>query len=114
MQIHKFPVGKTVYLMALHYYENKGDRRKVGYTFGRENAPAIFSGLQYSPSPLYSPEGYDSAIGLLGFLTLKKGDTDEDYFDDYTPEQLAFSQSMDCEELAVLVSDHEEGRRNNA
>jgi hypothetical protein len=28
---------------------------------------------------------------LMGFLTLRPGDTDDEYFDRYTPDQLAFA-----------------------
>ena len=46
---------------------------------------------------------------LLGFLTLRPGDTDADYFDGYTQRQRAFCESGDCELLAFLYSDDGDG-----
>jgi len=47
---------------------------------------------------------------LLGFLSLQPGDTDDEYFADYTPAQLAWVTGIRGQELAVLVSDREENR----
>lgn len=69
----------------------------------------LFSGLDYSPSPMQSPDSLDSLIGLLGFLTVKEGDTDDEYFKDYTDDQLEFTQSNLCEELSMVCYDYENG-----
>jgi hypothetical protein len=39
---------------------------------------------------MHDPEGPSSAASLLGFLTLKEWDIEEEYFENYTPRQLAF------------------------
>jgi hypothetical protein len=41
----------------------------------------------------------------MGYLTLRKGDTDKEYFENYTPEQRDFSDSFDCEVLQYLTSE---------
>lgn len=41
-------------------------------------------------------------INAIGFLSLQRGDTDHDYFDEYTPEQLAWTKSGRAEYLASL------------
>lgn len=51
----------------------------------------IFEGSDYCPSPSNAISGNESMAGLLYFLTLQPGDTDPDYFANYTPHQLAFA-----------------------
>lgn len=48
----------------------------------------IFDGQDFS-TPSYWTYG-EAAHGVLGFLTLQDGDTDSEFFDSYTPEQLAW------------------------
>lgn len=50
----------------------------------------LFEGEDYSASPLHATDSDDTVAGLMGFLTLKPGDTDREYFQDYTPAQMAF------------------------
>jgi hypothetical protein len=57
----------------------------------------------------YCPGGVaidsDSCVAsLMGFLTLKPGDTDSDYFAAYTEEQMAYCDSH-AESLAMAVYD---------
>lgn len=55
----------------------------------------LFEGEDYHCAAGAGVASNDAVAGLMGFLTLKPGDTDEDYFKDYTPEQLAY-----CEQWA--------------
>lgn len=64
----------------------------------------IFEGSDFSPSPCWASDS-DQAIGsLLGFLTLRPGDTDSDYFKGYTPAQLDFcaqhAEALACEAMS--------------
>jgi hypothetical protein len=91
---------------------------KLGYRFerlpepstlpqGMEDAPApgvIFEGEDFAGSPMHADDSDETLAALLGFLTLRKGDTDAEYFENYSPEQLAWSESYDCETLACEVS----------
>lgn len=48
----------------------------------------------------------DSLVrGIMGFLTLRPGDTDTEYFADYTPEQLdycaRYAEALSCEVTAL-------------
>lgn len=97
MQTYKF----DEYTMTLEA-TTKRDRTGhilVRYEFKTPQGVTLFSGENFGANPLHSPEGKESAKDLLSFLTVRKGDTDEDYFKNYTPEQLAFSNSADCEYL---------------
>lgn len=77
----------------------------VSYNFSNPDGELLFFGDDFGASPLHTPEGKESAKALLGFLTLRKGDTDEDYFANYTPKQLEFSESSDCENLQLYTID---------
>ncbi|MFT3946169.1 MAG: hypothetical protein QM763_04270 [Agriterribacter sp.] len=68
----------------------------------------LFHGNDYKPSPLHSIDGLESIIDLLGFICLKEGDTDSEYFKDYTAEQLEWCRSYECEALQGLVLDYED------
>jgi predicted RNA-binding Zn-ribbon protein involved in translation (DUF1610 family) len=62
----------------------------------------IFEGSDYCAHVRDSLETDDSLVeGIMTFLTLRPGDTDEEYFRDYTPEQLAFcdahAETLHCE-----------------
>jgi hypothetical protein len=51
---------------------------------------ALFKGEDFGCSPMHAIDSVAAAEGLMGFLTLRPGDTDAEYFKDYTPEQLAY------------------------
>lgn len=56
-----------------------------------EKKTILFEGGDYSPSPGYAVDSDKSVRGLMGFLCLKPGDTDREYFDRYTKEQIIFA-----------------------
>ena len=63
-------------------------RTCIGYQLTDADGRVIFTGDDFRPSPCHA----DATLrALLGFLTLRPGDTDADYFADYTPAQLAFA-----------------------
>lgn len=66
----------------------------------------VFEGGDFEPSPL-DAEDSDAATGaLLGFLSLRPGDTDAEYFAQYTPAQLTFAD-LYGEELSLTVAELE-------
>ena len=69
-------------------------KEAIGYRFSEILANGkrrtIFEGEDYGCSPMHSIDGDESVAGLLNFLTLRKGDTDADYFENYTKRQIAF------------------------
>lgn len=60
----------------------------------------IFKGSDYFCAPSQPVDSDDCLRSLLTFLTLREGDTDSEYFADYTAKQLAFRDS-DAENLAM-------------
>lgn len=74
------------------------------------NNNLLFSGDNYKPSLLYkSIDCVEAVVGGLSFLTLQEGATDEEYFSKYTPLQIEFRDSNQCEDLNTLINDFESG-----
>jgi hypothetical protein len=61
------------------------------YQFQGPDGKVIFEGADFACSPMHAIDSDESVRALLGFLTLRPGDTDEEYFESYTQEQLAFA-----------------------
>ena len=66
----------------------------------------LFAGADFHGSPLHAVDADATVAGVLAFLSLKPGDTDPDYFEGYTPEQLAFARA-EGENLSLYVDDLE-------
>ena len=81
----------------------------IGYRFF-DHKTLIFEGLDYGSSPMYAIDSIESIYGLLGFLSCRPGDTDDEYFESYTQRQLDWVNSDRCEVLSNYVYDWEERR----
>ncbi len=88
----------------------KRSQYRLAYKFTK-GRKVLFEGEDYGCSPGIAIDSQGALIGLLAFLTLKPGDTDREYFEDYTDEQLAFANSGDAQEIAMDVIEYEEGQR---
>ena len=64
-------------------------------------AVTIFEGSDFHCSPCYAVDSDGAVECLMGFLTLRPGDTDAEYFKDYTEAQKNFcsqhAESLSCE-----------------
>lgn len=69
----------------------------------------VFEGADYGCSPLHAIDSDAALADLLGFLSLRPGDTDSEWFESYTPAQLEWCQSGRAEWLQVLQTELEEG-----
>ena len=78
----------------------------IGYILhGRacKGAPAVelFKGEDFTGSPLHADDSDKTVAGLMGFLTLRPGDTDREHFATYTALQLDYcknhAESLSCE-----------------
>lgn len=97
------PFGKEGPSYTLRTWDSgKRDWRgqtKIGYLFtrrakvGRKTiVTPLFGGDDFTGSPMHADDSDETMKALLIFLTLKPGDTDREYFKDYTPEQMDFAQ----------------------
>lgn len=84
----------------------------VGYQFEKIDKlgkrTTIFSGEDFFCAPGDCIDSDSAVCSLMSFLTLKPGDTDDDYFKDYTVGQHDFATSYACETLSCDVSTYEE------
>jgi hypothetical protein len=107
--IYKDPyLGYTIGLAFTGQIGEYG-KAQVAYYLDDPEGQRIFEGSDFYPAPSMSCDGPEAAASLLTFLTLQPGDTDPDYFNDYTADQLAWCESMDSEELGSWAMDVEEG-----
>jgi|SoiMethySBSTD1v2_1073268.scaffolds.fasta_scaffold4385316_1 hypothetical protein len=93
--------------------EDEDGRQLVTYTFSdlgwTTEGRRLFVGGGYRPSPLHAVDSQESIAGLLGFLALREGDTDSEYFEGYDERQLAWRDSERPEVLQLLVYEMEGG-----
>ena len=79
---------------------------RIGYQFSSPDGAVIFEGEDFSGSPMHADDSDETLRALLSFLTLRPGDTDREYFDSYTPEQMAFAQGP-AEGLSLWAMDED-------
>lgn len=81
-------------------------KRILGYRlYGPgDDAVPIFEGEDFGCSPMHAADSDETLRSLLGFLTLRPGDTDDEYFEGYTPRQMAWVESY-AEELSLWADD---------
>jgi hypothetical protein len=73
----------------------------LGYRLN-QNGKILFCGEDFHNSPVLCIDSDETVKELMGFLTLKPGDTDKEYFNSYTSEQLEFAKT-DAEYLSYEV-----------
>lgn len=121
---HDFETDSGVYTLQMLETDRKVEQigqyyireSKVAYRFIAPDGSVLFSGDSYRPSPQHRPTSDDAAYALLGFLTLRPGDTDREYFAEYTMDQWIWcngSDFSDVAELALQVHDYENPEEDN-
>lgn len=63
----------------------------------------LFAGSDYQASPCYEPESLEAVADILGFFSVRRGDTDDAFFDKYTQTQLEWIDNW-SERLDLLSS----------
>ena len=71
---------------------------------------AIFQDKDFHCPPCYAIDSRECADSLMSFLTLRKGDVEKEYFDEYTDAQLEWRDSDLCEEASIEVRLREEAK----
>lgn len=93
---------KSLGVSLTTYYQGTGILAYKMYVDGK----LLFKGNDYKPSPALGIDTIEANVDLLGLLTVGVGDTDSDYFKDYTPIQLEWAMNFGTrEELSLYVSD---------
>lgn len=81
-----------------------GERPYLGYCFRVEDGTNLFSGSGFGVPSHRVLDSEETALALLQYVALQPGDTDREYFDRYTEEQLAWARSSQCEALGADLS----------
>ena len=71
----------------------------VGYRLMGPGGKVLFQGEDLGIPNGQAIDSDDTIRDLVGWLTLKPGDTDDEYFEKYSPEQLEFATSDDAQEI---------------
>lgn len=83
------------------FYEGKAN---LSYKFFKSTKDVIFEGNNFWPSAAHRAiDSDETVLSLMTFLTLQKGDTDKEYFDNYTPRQFQFRDSGEAEAVSIEV-----------
>jgi len=101
----RFPSEKV----SVSLYTHGTVRSRLAYVL-KWDGKKVFEGDDYFPAPSTAIDSLEAIATLLGWLTLQKGDTDDEYFEKYTPLQWEWTASRACE-IAKLWADEREGRR---
>jgi hypothetical protein len=104
-------LGDTGYVLMLWDTHNVDQMGKsiLGYAFyAPGDDEPLFEGEDYGASPMHAIDSDESVRGLIGFLTLRPGDTDREYFSGYTERQLDFARG-DAEGLQEFGMEPEAG-----
>jgi len=83
--------------------DGRGQTR-IRYELVDPHGHLLFEGDDFAGSPMHADDADETVRALLGFLTLRPGDTDAEYFASYTPEQLAFAEG-EAEELSLYADE---------
>ena len=107
------PMGSSPIFCLELFETNKPSNRTamrnyLGYELWQVDSPReynlLFAGEGFLPSPLHADDSKQTIEAIMNFLCLREGDTDSEYFLDYTREQMEFSQQF-AEALHLSVLD---------
>jgi hypothetical protein len=89
---------------------DSGRRDELGksileYQFQGPDGKVIFEGADFSCSPMHAIDSDEAVRALLSFLVLRRGDTDDEYFENHTPEQMEFANEHG--EILSMYADDE-------
>lgn len=88
-------------------YTRVDGKQQLAYEL-KDGRKVIFEGNDFYAPGDWAWDLKTCVYSLLVFLSLQEGDTDSEYFDNYTPEQIAWRDSSRGEELQMIVFDCEE------
>jgi hypothetical protein len=84
----------------------------LGYQFFHDQQ-LVFERKDFHCSPLHAIDSDATVAGILNFLSLRPGDTDAEYFENYTPKQMSFARNHG-EDLACYIEELETSQAEQA
>lgn len=97
--------GFTLQMWSTHRTDWRG-QTVIGFKLW-DHGKLIFTGEDFSGSPMHADDSIATVAALLSFLSLKPGDTDDEYFAEYTPAQMEWVESGRADDLSLIVHDIE-------
>lgn len=101
-------MGPVFRLVTWDANRTRNGKRMVGYRLSMRTTDGrhvrLFEGEDFGCSPMHSIDSREACRGIMGFLTLRPGDTDREYFADYTAAQLEYC-GQHAESLSIAVCD---------
>jgi hypothetical protein len=92
---------------------DESGKQLLSYRFWRETLSGnsvieqtLFEGTDFHCSPVEASDSDATLRSLLGYITLRPGDTDEEFFYDYSEAQMEFARG-DAEELQMYTFEDE-------
>ena len=103
--------SKEFRLELFHTDQHWWGKQILAYAFYdvRFGDEPIFQGADFGCPQFDDPESDHTISQLLGFLSLKPGDTDAEYFEDYSPRQMEWCEQH-AEDLSLLVVEMQENQ----
>lgn len=83
-----------------------GNPRLCSYIFEKDGIE-LMRGADFKPSPLHNIDDILTVIECLGFMVVARGDTDDEYFKNHTPQHLAWLETPQRDEINHYISDYE-------
>lgn len=97
--------GFRVELQENKVMRDRNGRKYFRYAFF-DAGRLVFSGRDFSPSPLSTKHGDEYVVAdYLPWALLRPGDTDDEFFERYTERQMAWCQSQRRNDLQQTVED---------
>jgi len=108
--LHPYSPGKEIFRVQLFDLQHSIDNKaRLGYrlqinqnTSAKSKYETIFEGTDFGWSPLHAIDSDECMKSVCTFLTLRPGDTDDEYFKDYTKTQLDYCDQH-AESLSIEV-----------
>jgi hypothetical protein len=116
MNLGSWVVGKqdkhTLLLWDTYTRDPRYGKSILGYRFSDAKGRVIFEGEDFHCSPMSAIDSDDAVKTILRFLSTAPGDTDDEYFANYTKAQLEFADTK-AEELSMFTDEDEPSEFTN-
>ena len=95
--------GPRFTLQLWDTYKRIDGKNQLAYRLSMHDAKTsvLFTGADFGCSPMDAIDSDATIESLMGFLTLRPGDTDPEYFQDYSAAQLEYAdqhaEALSCE-----------------
>lgn len=92
--------------------KNNGNQCQFSYITSYKGIELLKGTDLFIPVSIAPPDTYKAMISYLSWVIVRDGDTDKDFFKDYSPEALDFvNNNSDLEEVRLFVNDFEAGEK---